>query len=400
MSHSEQTNLSRPASAEKRHALATRVSFAVLLAAGLALGGYWMMSGRYQEATEDAYVEGHVVHVTPQTSGTVTAVHADNTDYIAAGKVLLTLNPVDARVSLQRAEAQLAKAVRQARGQFSSASQMQASIELRRADLSRALADLERRRPLVTSGAVSAEDFRHAEEAARAARAALAAAEQQFAGTQALVDRVSVADHPDVIMAAMQVRDAYIAASRAELRAPVGGMVTRRNVQVGQRVSPGATLMSIVPLDQIWVTANFKESQLRDIRVGQPVRLTADVYGSAVEYTGKVAGLDAGTGSAFSLLPAQNATGNWIKVVQRVPVRVSLDAGQLAAHPLRLGLSMKVSVDTRDRQGLALALTPRDGGHAYETRVFEDEQTGAEEIIRNIISTNLARQAAAGKASS
>jgi membrane fusion protein (multidrug efflux system) len=389
------------APAARRHTLPTLIASSILLAAGLGYGAYWTLSAQYRETTEDAYVEGNVVQVTPQTTGTVTAILADNTEYISAGKVLLTLNPIDARLALQRAEAQLAKTVRQVRGQFSSASQMQANIDLRRADLSRAQADLERRAPLAKTGAISAEDFRHAEEAVRAAQAALAGAEQQFAGNQALVERTSIADHPDVVMAAMQVRDAYIAASRVELRAPVGGMVTKRNVQVGQRVGPGAPLMSVVPLDQLWVSANFKESQLRHIRVGQTVNLTADVYGRTVEYTGKVVGLDAGTGSAFSLMPAQNATGNWIKVVQRVPVRIALDANQLASHPLRIGLSMKVEVDTRERQGQALALAPAANPRAYETQVFDGEQTGAEEIINNIILTNLAtKPAAAGKTAS
>lgn len=377
-----------------RHAIPTLAAAGVLLAVCLAYGAYWALIAQYRETTEDAYVEGNVVQVTPQTTGTVTAINVDNTDYVAAGTVVLALNPVDAHLALQRAQAQLAKTVRQVRGQFSSASQMQANIELRRADLSRARADLERRAPLVKTGAVSAEDFRHAEEAVRATQAALAAAEEQFAANQALVERISIEDHPDVVMAAMQVRDAYLAGIRAELRAPVSGMVTKRNVQVGQRVSPGTPLMSIVPLEHLWVSANFKESQLRDIRNGQPAMLTADVYGRAVEYTGKVMGLDAGTGNAFSLMPAQNATGNWIKVVQRVPVRIALDSAQLAAYPLRIGLSMKVEVDTRERQGQPLAAAPATGQQAYETKVFEGEQSGAEEIIKRIILTNLAAQPA------
>lgn len=401
MSQSQQTSaVPSTVPAARRHTLPTVIASGILLVAGLGYGAYWALSDQYRETTEDAYVEGNIVQVTPQTTGTVTAIFADNTEYIAAGNVLLTLNPIDARLALQRAEAQLAKTVRQVRGQFSAASQMQANIDLRRADLSRAQADLERRAPLAKTGAISAEDFRHAEEAVRAAQASLAGAEQQFAGNQALVERTSIADHPDVVMAAIQVRDAYIAASRAELRAPVSGMVTKRNVQVGQRVGPGASLMSIVHLDQLWVSANFKESQLHHLRIGQTVNLSADVYGRAVEYTGQVVGLDAGTGSAFSLMPTQNATGNWIKVVQRVPVRIALDANQLAAHPLRIGLSMKIEVDTRERQGQALALAPAADPRVYETQVFDGEQTGAEEIIKNIILTNLSKPTAAKKTAS
>lgn len=197
-------------------------------------------------------------------------------------------------------------------------------------------------------------------------------------------------------MAAIQLHDAYLAAARTELRAPVSGMVARRNVQVGQRVSPGTPLLSIVPLDHLWVSANFKESQLRDLRVGQPVRLTADVYGQAIEYRGKVLGTDAGTGSAFSLLPAQNATGNWIKVVQRVPVRIALDAGQLAEHPLRIGLSMKLEVDTRNREGQPLALAPAASRQTYQTSVFAEEASGVEARIKEIIRANLSANPLAG----
>lgn len=383
-----------PVAKARTHTIPTLIAYGVLLAGCLGYGGYWALSAQYQESTEDAYVDGNVVQVMPQGTGTVTAINADNTDNVPAGKVLLTLNPVDVRLALDRAEAQLAKSVRQVRGQFSSASQMQANIDLRRTDFSRAQADLERRVPLVKTGAVSNEDFHHAEESVRSAQAALAAAEQQFAGNHALVDSISVEAHPDVVMAATQVRDAYVAKARTELRAPVGGMVTKRNVQVGQRVSPGMALMSIVPLDHLWVTANFKESQLRDIRIGQTVKLAADVYGRSVEYAGKVVGLDAGTGSAFSLFPAQNATGNWIKVVQRVPVRIAMDANQLASHPLRLGLSMKVEVDTRERQGQPLALASLVGPQAYATQVFDGEQTGAEKVIRQIILANLAAKPA------
>ncbi len=378
----------------KRHTMPTLIAYGALLAGCLSYGGYWLLSAQYQESTEDAYVDGNVVQVTPQETGTVTGINADNTDYVPMGKVLLTLNPVDARLALERAAAQLAKTVRQVRGQFSSASQMHANIELRRADLSRAQADLERRGPLVKTGAVSAEEFRHAEESVQLAQASLVAAEQQFAGTQALVESISIENHPDVVMAALQVRDAYIARARTELRAPVGGMVTKRNVQVGQRVNPGMALMSIVPLDQVWVTANFKESQVRDIRIGQHVRLTADAYGRAVEYVGRVVGLDAGTGSAFSLLPAQNATGNWIKVVQRVPVRIALNGGELESHPLRLGLSMKVKVDTKERGGQPLALAKAADSPAYATQVFDSEQTGAESVIKEIILVNLAAKSA------
>jgi membrane fusion protein (multidrug efflux system) len=343
------------------------------------------MSGH--ETTEDAYVDGNVVQVTPQVAGTVTFIAADNTDLVAAGQPLVRLDRVDAELALSRAESLLARAVRAARVQYAAAGQMQANLALRRADLDKAQGDLGRRRQLSASGGISGEDMRHAEQAVSTAAAALAVARQQQLGSEALVDGTTVWSHPDVLAAASQVRDAYVGLQRTELSAPVGGVVTRRNVQLGQRVAAGAALMSVVPLDQLWISANFKEAQLRHIRVGQAVRLTSDLYGDAVRYTGRIVGQDAGTGSAFSLLPAQNATGNWIKVVQRVPVRILLDAGQLARHPLKLGLSMKVDIDIRSQAGPAAAPASLPA-KAYRTEVFAGDVGQAERRVRRIIQDN------------
>ncbi|WP_308920469.1 efflux RND transporter periplasmic adaptor subunit [Janthinobacterium sp. J1-1] len=360
------------------------------LLAGSALIAWWLLAPSNHEVTEDAYVEGNVVQVTPQLNGSVTAIAADNTDYVQAGQVLVQLNEVDAQLALARAEAQLAKTVRQVRAQFASSGQGRAAIVLRRADVARAETDLARRSSLAGSGAVSGEEISHAEDAQRTARAALAVAEQQSLSASALTDQTSVAGHPDVLAASVQLRDAWVAAHRTTLRAPVSGIVTRRTVQLGQRVAAGAALMSIVPPGQMWVSANFKESQLHGIRLGQPVELRADVYGKAVRYHGRVAGLDAGTGSAFALLPAQNATGNWIKVVQRVPVRIALDAQELAAHPLKIGLSMRVAVDTRQRGGLLAASTP-SGRPAWRTDVFDGELAQAAEQAEAVIAANLGK---------
>lgn len=365
------------------------VAIAALLA-GSALIAWWLLAPSNHEVTEDAYVEGNVVQVTPQLNGSVTAIAADNTDYVQAGQVLVQLNEVDAQLALARAEAQLAKTVRQVRAQFASSGQGRAAIVLRRADVARAETDLARRSSLAGSGAVSGEEISHAEDALRTAHAALTVAEQQSLSSSALTDQTSVAGHPDVLAASAQLRDAWVAAHRTTLRAPVSGLVTRRNVQLGQRVAAGAALMSIVPPGQMWVSANFKESQLHGIRIGQPVELRADVYGNTVRYHGRVAGLDAGTGSAFALLPAQNATGNWIKVVQRVPVRIALDAQELAAHPLKIGLSMRVAVDTRQRGGLLAASTP-SGRPAWRTAVFDGELAQAAEQAEAVIAANLGR---------
>ena len=366
---------------------AKNIGAVVVLAAAVA-AAWWMLAPDGRQHTEDAYVDGNVVQVTPQLNGSVTAIAADNTDYVKAGQVLVRLNPVDAQLALARAEAQLSKAVRQVRSQFANASQGKANIVLRASDLARAEADLTRRNQLAGSGAVSGEDISHAQDAVRTARAALTVAEQQAISASALTDQTSIAEHPDVLAAISQLRDAYVAASRTTLRAPVSGLVTKRSVQLGQRVNAGTALMSIVPPEQMWVNANFKESQLGEIRIGQPVELSADLYGKSVRYHGRVIGTDAGTGSAFALLPAQNATGNWIKVVQRVPVRIALDPKELAANPLKVGLSMHVAVDTADRKG-ALATNTVTNRDAYETTVFAAELEQAEQLVQRVIAANL-----------
>lgn len=369
-----------------RRKLALGLSVAVLAAAG---GIAWSSPevlgiGWNSQHTEDAYVEGNLVQVTPQVAGTVTRIAADNTDFVRPGDVLVQLNEVDARLAQDRAEAALAKSARQVRAQFAGVEQLRATVAQREADLGKATSDLERRRKLADTGAVSGEDIRHAEDAVAAARAALTAARQQVGSALALVDGTTVESHPDVQAAIAQLRDAALGLARTTLAAPVGGIVARRNVQIGQRVAQGTPLMAIVPLDQMWVTANLKETQLKDVRIGQPVAVTADVYGKDVVFHGRVVGQEAGTGSAFAAVPAQNATGNWIKVVQRVPVRIALDPADLARHPLRLGLSMKVAIDTSTKQGLSL-MQAGAARQQYKTVVFETESHGADEAIRRAL---------------
>ncbi len=365
-----------------RRFLHTTLKVAIPLAVvGIALSASGLLHYQpHAESTEDAYVEGNLVQVTPQLGGTVTRITADNTDFVHAGDKLVELNPLDARLALERAEAALSKAARQVRAQFANARQLRANVRLREADLAKAESDLARRRGLVDSGAVSGEDLRHANDAAAVARAALEAARQQAQAAEVLVEGTSVESHPDVAAAIAQVRDAAVALSRTTLAAPVGGIVARRNVQIGQRVAQGSALMAIVPLDQMWVTANLKEDQLTDVRIGQPVSLTTEVYGAKIVFHGRVAGQEAGTGSAFAAVPAQNATGNWIKVVQRVPVRIALDPAEVGRHPLRLGLSMRADIDTRDQRGVPLmqAGMPRQ---QYATKVFEREEADVQAIL-------------------
>ena len=354
---------------------------------GIAYGAYWAIALRNTQSTDDAYVSGNVVQITPQIAGTVVSIGADDTQFVKAGQVLVQLDPADARVALDQAEAQLGKTVREVRSLFATTAQLQATVEVRQSDLDRANDDLVRRERLATSGAISAEELNHAREAVDGAKAALVAAQQQLEANRARVDRTTVENHPDVLKAAAQLRDAYLTYGRTQLPAPISGFVAKRAVQLGQRVSPGTPLMAIVPLDQVWVDANFKEAQLANMRVGQPVTLSADLYGGKVVYHGKVAGFGAGTGSAFALLPAQNATGNWIKIVQRVPVRVALDPGELSQHPLQIGLSMQVDIDTHQRDGERLPELAQSKT-AYATTVFDTLDAGANQRVRDIIAAN------------
>ncbi len=375
---------------------------AVFAAAGLAYGIHWYLFQRNYVETDNAYVQGNVVLVTPQVGGTVLGIRADDTDFVEAGQTLVALDPADARVALEQAEAQLAQTVREVRTTFANNSILKANIAVREADVRRVAADVakaeedvSRRRPLVASGAVGKEELEHAQTtlanaraAAAAANAALTAAQEQLSSNLALTDGTQVENHPNVERAAAKLREAYLAFKRTDILAPVAGHVAKRGVQVGERVQAGAPMMAIIPLDQLWVDANFKESQLRDMRIGQPVKLYADIYGKSVEYTGTLVGLAAGTGAAFSLLPAQNATGNWIKVVQRVPVRVALDARQVAEHPLRIGLSMLAEVDIHDQSGKALADAPRQEAPAQRAQpdaIAEESDA----LIRRIVAENL-----------
>ena len=383
------------------------VAVIVVLAAVAAGIDHFVIGARY-ESTDNAYVQGNLIQITPQVAGTVLAINADDTDFVKAGQTLVSLDPADAQVALEQAEAQLAQTLREVRTLYANNSTLRAQVALREAEIARmqsdvlrAQDDVSRRQPLLATGAVGTEEFNHstaqlaaAKSALSAAQSAVVAAREQLASNQVMTDGTGVAEHPAVQRAAARVREAYLALKRVDLPAPVDGTIARRSVQLGQRVQPGAALMSLIPLDRVWVDANFKEPQLRKLRIGQPVSLVADVYGKEVEFHGRVAGLGAGTGSAFALLPAQNATGNWIKVVQRVPVRVALDPKELAEHPLRVGLSMVATVDVREQGGKTLADTPRSGA-ATHTEAFDKGDHEADAMVRRIIASQLGKPAPA-----
>ena len=391
MSDPKQNAASAPASAPapkqnngKRRRLMALIVLVIIIAA-VAYGLYYFLVARFHEDTDDAYVNGNVVQITPQVVGTVVSVNADDTQTVKAGDPLVALDPADSKVALDQAEANLAQTVRQVRTFFVNNNQYEAQIALRKSDLSRAQDDLRRRLTVAQTGAVSQEEISHARDAVRSAQAALDAAQQELASNRSLTANTTIADHPNVLAAAAKVRDSYINYARNTLPAPVTGYVAKRSVQVGQRVAPGNPLMAIVPLNAVWVDANFKEVQLKHMRIGQPVELTADLYGSGVVFHGKVIGFSAGTGSAFSLLPAQNATGNWIKVVQRLPVRIQLDPKELEQHPLRIGLSMNVDVTIKDEQGGQLGAAQNT---VYQTNVFDKYGEQADAEIARIIQQN------------
>jgi len=355
---------------------------------GLLWWGYWYFYARYYQDTDDAYVAGDLVNVMSQVSGTVISIGADETDLVRGGQELVRLDSSDSEIALRDAEARLARVVRQTRTVFANRDQLEAVVAQRRADLSKAQSDLDRRKDLTKTGAVSAEELSHAQDALSAARDGLVAAEKNLAASAALTGQTGVPDNPDVQAAATDVERAYLALRRTSIHAPVSGYVAKRAVQLGERVAPGGQpLLSIVPLERLRVEANFKEVQLSQMRIGQPVRIIADLYGGHVEYHGTVAGLGLVTGAAFALLPAQNATGNWIKVVQRVPVRIALDPQELVAHPLRVGLSTRAQVDVRDVSGQILAQAPRQTP-VLETNAYDIDRQEIHARIAHIIEEN------------
>lgn len=391
----------------------------IVLAGLLAVFVWWFFFGQWRTDTDDAYVGGNIIAVMPQTSGTVIAIYADITQAVSEGQLLVQLDDSDTRLQLDAAEAALAKAVREVRGLYATSHGSLPLLAQRRADLARAQAELassdatlaqaeseyERRVELAKQNFVSPENVQialtardaaraHHEAAAHAVQASSAAIEQtmdQASVSRARVDHTSLENHPDVRAAAVRVREAALALARTRVLAPANGQVARRSVQIGERVSSGAALMAIVPLDKVWLDANFKETELRDVRIGQSAELTSDFYGNSVVFRGKVLGLVPGTGSAFSLLPAQNATGNWVKIVQRVPVRIALDGGELRAHPLRIGLSMNAAIDTHDRSGPALSTLPETRAIAA-TAMYAQDIKAADARVAQIIADNLGRK--------
>ena len=382
------TTANTPAAGGKRRGLLIGFTTLVVLAL-LGYGAYWMIYLRHYESTDDGYVAGNVVQLTSQVGGTVTAINADDTDLVQSGKPLIELDRADAKVALDQAEAQLAQTVREVRIYYANNGTLDANVKQRGDEVERTQSDLKRRQELAGTGAVSKEEIDHARTALESAQSALQAAREQLNSNRVLTDHTNVASHPNVQRAAANVQAAYLAYSRASLPAPITGYIARRSVQVGQRIAPGTALLAIVPLNSLWVDANFKEVQLAHMRIGQPVTLRSDIYGSSVTFHGKVQGLSAGTGAAFALLPTQNASGNWIKIVQRVPVRIALDPAELESHPLRVGLSMQIEVDVANDSGTSLTQNaPVRNAPAYQTKVFDEADRDSAALIARIVAEN------------
>lgn len=350
--------------------------------------GYYFLFGRYKQSTEDAYTQGYRISLAAQVSGTVVAVNTDNTQFVREGQLLVALDPTDAKVALAQAEAKLGSTLRTVVGEFKAVTEDRAGVESAKASLVQAAQDLARDKALAAVNGVSKEEFQHSQAAYQTAAANLKKAQNQLEADRARVSGTTVETNPDVKLAEAQFRAAWLMLRRMDIRAPASGYVSQKNVNPGDQISPSIALMTIVPMDKVWVDANYKETELSGVRIGQPVTLTAGIYGSRVKYHGHVLGFAAGTGSAFSLLPPENASGNWIKVVQRLPVRIGLDAGELAKYPLPLGISMDVTVDTRDRSGPRLSLQPAWKARLV-TGVYGKEGDGVNAVINRIVAENL-----------
>ncbi len=364
------------------------IGFTLLfLLLGLVFAIYWLVVWRYQETTDDAYVQGNSVQVMSQIPGQVISILADETDSVSMGQKLVVLDNADEDVALRAAKAQLALTTRQVRQLFYRVDQLRAAVSVAKDNLEKAKEDLERRQGLVVNKSISAEDLQHAKNAADNAKDALDLAKQELASAKALIGTTDLYHHPQVEQAANNVRTAYLNWQRTTIYAPTSGYVAKRPVQVGQQISTNTVLLVILPLDQIWVDANFKESQLKNIRIGQPVEITSDAYGGSIQFQGQVVGLSPGTGSAFDLLPPQNATGNWIKVVQRLPVRISIDKKQLEKYPLRVGLSITVTVNTHNRSGKTLS-QDQPVKIIYDMKSYNSDLKKADQIIDQILQEN------------
>ena len=383
--HSDTQNSSNNKSQQRKKGLSIFILLLLLISLGSA--AYWYFFIKGFEETEDAYVSGNQVMVSAQVAGNISKINVDNMDPVQAGDVLLELDDTNAKLSFEQAKSNLANAVRQVSQLNYTVKQLKSAVRANEITLAQAQGNLNRRVQLVKDGAIDKESFQHAKEAVELAKANLTTSQNQLGANQALLLDGPLSEQPQIQSAVSNLKQAWLNLERTKIRSPIKGYVARRNAQVGQAVSVGGALMAVVTTDQMWLDANFKETQLTHMRIGQPVEIHFDLYGKDKTFNGKVVGIEMGTGSAFSLLPTQNATGNWIKVVQRVPVRIQLDPQQLAENPLRIGLSATVKVNVTDSQGETL----RDQAPAttlYSTNVLQYDESAVNNLIESIIRDN------------
>ena len=372
-------------SQQRKKGLSIFILLLLLIAIGSA--AYWFFFIKGFEETEDAYVSGNQVMVSAQVAGNISKINVDNMDPVQAGDVLLELDDTNAKLSFEQAKSNLANAVRQVSQLNYTVKQLKSAVRANEITLAQAQGNLNRRVQLVKDGAIDKESFQHAKEAVELAKANLTTSQNQLEANQALLLDGPLSEQPQIQSAVSNLKQAWLNLERTKIRSPIKGYVARRNAQVGQAVSVGGALMAVVTTDQMWLDANFKETQLTHMRIGQPVKIHFDLYGKDKTFDGKVVGIEMGTGSAFSLLPTQNATGNWIKVVQRVPVRIQLDPQQLAENPLRIGLSATVKVDVSDSQGETLR-NQAPTTTIYSTNVLQYDESAVNNLIESIIRDN------------
>ena len=359
----------------------------LLLLISIGSAAYWYFFIKGFEETEDVYVSGNQVMVSAQVAGNISKINVDNMDPVQADDVLLELDDTNAKLSFEQAKSNLANSVRQVSQLNYTVKQLKSAVRANEITLAQAQGNLNRRVQLVKDGAIDKESFQHAKEAVELAKANLTTSQNQLGANQALLLDGPSSEQPQIQSAVSNLKQAWLNLERTKIRSPIKGYVARRNAQVGQAVSVGGALMAVVTTDQMWLDANFKETQLTHMRIGQPVEIHFDLYGKDKTFNGKVVGIEMGTGSAFSLLPTQNATGNWIKVVQRVPVRIQLDPQQLAENPLRIGLSATVKVNVTDSQGETLR-NQAPSTTLYSTNVLQYDESAVNNLIESIIRDN------------
>ena len=359
-----------------------------MLLLGLLFLGWYIVWGQFEETTQDSYVHGNMVQLNSQVPGIVTKINAEETQFVKKGQIVVELDRTDPLIVFGRSKAELAESVRQVVELFENAISLRAELGVKKAELLQASWDFENRLPLVEPGAISKEEFEQALTNLEGAKNSLIQTKHAYLAALALVQNTTLTTHPLVRQSADNLREAFVNLRRCSIMAPTDGFIAMRNVQVGESVDVTTPLLAIIPLEDLWVEANFKEVHLKHVRIGQPVTMRADLYGRSVKYHGTVTGLSAGTGSAFSVLPPQNATGNWIKIVQRLPVRVDLNADELMRNPLMIGLSMHTHIDTHDRSGRILAEAKKELQPIYSTNIYPQQEWGADYIVKQTIRAN------------